>query len=109
MPTPKLTPKQIETLRHIHDFIFSNGFPPTISDLRKAMGRASDQGVIELLQRLEERGMIEKRTAGQARGLKLTADALLVIGVPSSQNPSRSGLPATGAAFQLNPVQQRIY
>jgi hypothetical protein len=104
-----LTARQIEALRHIYDFLTKNGFPPTISDLRKAMGVASDQGVIELLQRLEDRGMIDKRTAGQARSVKLTSEALLAIGVPSIQPGGSSVFGANAAVFELGPIQQRIH
>ena len=104
-----VTLRQIETLRHIYDLTTFNGFPPTINELRKAMGAASDQGVIEILQRLEDHGMIEKRTPGQARGLRLTSEAHLVIGVPFRQTAGPSGVPSAGTVFELSPVQQRIY
>ena len=91
MHSPKLTTRQIETLRHIHDFISRHGISPSILELRNAMGGASDQGVIEILQRLEDRGMVEKRPPGQARGLKLTSAAHLVIGVATAQTAPSSG------------------
>ena len=107
MNNGELTARQLETLRHIHNFSFNKGFPPTISDLRKAMGVSSDQGVIEILKRLEDRGMIEKRVSGQSRTLKLTAEACLRIGVPL---PSAGGSELRGGtpAFELNQTQQRI-
>ncbi|MGA2143507.1 MAG: hypothetical protein ABSH49_00845 [Bryobacteraceae bacterium] len=107
MSTLKLTARQIETVRHVHDYMAQNGLPPTISDLRRLMGVASDQAVIEILQRLEDRGMVE-RTSGQARGIKLTASGCLVIGVAPPAGPS--GLtPWTARPFELNPLQQRIF
>jgi hypothetical protein len=109
MGATQLTPRQIETLRHIHDFISKNGFSPSISELRNALGVASDQGVMEILHRLEDRGMIEKRTPGQARSLKLTAEAYLAIGVPSPQTAGRPGSVGLGNPFELNPQQQRIF
>ena len=107
MTTPKLTARQIETIRHIHDYVAQNALPPTIGDLRRLMGVASDQAVIEILQRLEERGMIE-RTSGQARGLKLTPDACLAIGVAPPAGSSGM-LQGTTRPFELSPIQQRIY
>jgi LexA DNA binding domain len=107
MSTPKLTVRQIETLRHVHDYMARNGMPPTIGDLVRLLGVKSDQGVIEILQRLEDRGMIE-RTPGQARGLRLTAEGCLMIGVPPPAGSS--GLPqGAGRPFELSPVQQRIF
>ena len=110
MATKKLTPRQIETIRHIHDYMSRNGLPPTIDDLRRLMGVASDQGVIEILQRLEDRGIVE-RTSGQARGLRLTAEAYLAIGVAPAQSAvGSSGLPqGAPRPFELSPLQQRIF
>src|ERR1700738_3302162 len=107
MTTQKLTARQIETIRHIHDYMARNGMPPTIGDLARLMGVASDQAVIEILQRLEDRGMIE-RTSGQARGRRLTAEGCLIIGVPPPAGTS--GLPqGTARPFELSPLQQRIF
>jgi hypothetical protein len=109
MTAPKLTARQIETIRHIHDYMARNGMPPTIGDLARLMGVASDQGVIdiEILQRLEDRGTIE-RTTGQARGLRLTAEGCLIIGVPPPAGTS--GAPqGTARPFELSPLQQRIF
>jgi len=107
MSTPKLTARQIETIRHVHDYMTRNGMPPTIGDLGRLLGVTSDQGVIEILQRLGDRGMVE-RTPGQARGLRLTAEGCLMIGVPPPAGPS--GLPqGTARPFELSPIQQRIY
>jgi hypothetical protein len=108
MEPRKLTARQTETLRHIYEFVAKNGAPPTIDDLRRAMAVASDQGVIEILQRLVDRGMIE-RTPGQARGLKLTADAYLAIGVTPAQSGRRSSLSVAGGnQLELSLHQQRI-
>jgi hypothetical protein len=109
MSAQSLTARQIETIRHIHEFISRNGMPPSIGDLRKALGLASDQAVIEILQRLETRGMVE-RAPGQARGLRLTAEACLTIGVRPGQ-PSGGPRMSTGDGrpFELNPQQQRIF
>jgi hypothetical protein len=107
MNMTKLTARQIETVRHIYNYMAANGMPPTISDLRRLLGVASDQSVIEILQRLEDRGMVE-RASGHARGLKLTTDGYLVIGVQPAQ--ANAGM-LQGAArpFELTPLQQRIF
>ena len=105
MITNKLSPRQIETLRHIHQFALARGLPPTISDLRKALRVASDQAVIELLVRLERRGLIE-RTPGQARALNLTKEGRLVIGAPTAQPSTRVSL---DAGVELSPQQRRIF
>jgi len=49
----KTTARQGEALRKIHDLTEQRGMPPTLADLREALGVSSDQAVIELLKRLE--------------------------------------------------------
>ena len=105
MVANKLSIRQIETLRQIHKFVLARGLPPTISDLRKALGVASDQAVIELLVRLERRGLVE-RTPGKARALNLTNEGRLAIGAPTTQASTRVSV---GAGVELSPRQQRIF
>ena len=105
MVANKLSTRQIETLRQIHKFVLARGLPPTISDLRKALGVASDQAVIELLVRLERRGLVE-RTPGQARALNLTNEGRLAIGAPTTQTSTRVSV---DAGVELSPHQQRIF
>src|ERR1039458_1459910 len=105
MVANKLSTRQIETLRQIHKFVLARGLPPTISDLRKALGVASDQAVIELLVRLERRGLVE-RTPGKARALNLTNEGRLAIGAPTTQASTRVSV---GASVELSPRQQRIF
>lgn len=81
--------------------------PPTLGDLARLMGVTSDQSVIEILQRLEDRGMIE-RTSGQARALRLTAEGCLVIGAPPPAGMIRSPR-GTARPFELTSLQQRIF
>ena len=105
MVANKLSTRQIETLRQIHKFVLARGLPPTISDLRKALGVASDQAVIELLVRLERRGLVE-RTPGKARALNLTNEGRLAIGAPTTQASTRVSV---GVGVELSPHQQRIF
>jgi DNA-binding MarR family transcriptional regulator len=108
MSTPKLTARQIETIRYIYDYMARNRMPPTIGDLGRLLGVRSDQGVVEILQRLEDRGMIE-RTSGQARGLRLTAEGCLRHRCAASRWNSRAAAGETACPFELSPLQQRIY
>ncbi len=65
-----LTKRQLEALKIIYHNIKSSGFPPSMADLRDALGVASNQSVINFLKVLENNGCI-KREEGLARGLKI--------------------------------------
>lgn len=66
-----LTLKQKKVLELIYESIYSSGFPPTLADLKKEMGVASNQTVLNFLKTLENKECI-KREEGQARGIIIT-------------------------------------
>lgn len=61
-----LTPKQRTVLELIYDSIRSSGFPPTLVDLKEALGVSSNQSVLNFLDILVKKECI-KREEGQAR------------------------------------------
>jgi len=65
-----ITEKQKKTLEIIYQSINESGFPPTLADLKKALGLSSNQSVLDFLDSLEKKGYI-KREDGQARGIKI--------------------------------------
>ena len=65
-----LTPKQKKVLELIYDFINASGFPPSLADLKSALGAASNQAVLNFLNSLENKGYIA-RVKGEARGIKI--------------------------------------
>jgi hypothetical protein len=103
----KPTARQIENLRTIHALSTSKGAPPTISDLRKSLSVSSDQAVIELLEGLERRGLIE-RTPGQARSLALTKEGYLTVGEPIPENRNQMSSVAQARGPELTQQQLLI-
>ncbi len=65
-----ITSRQKEVLKILYDYIKSLGFPPSFGDLKEQLGINSNQSLLDLLHKLEERGCI-KRLEGQARGIKI--------------------------------------
>jgi SOS-response transcriptional repressor LexA len=97
-----ITERQLEVLRKIQ-LLSGRGTPPTLKELRRALKVASDQGVIELVDRLIAGGYLRK-DVGQARGIFLTPKAQLKLG------PSTKGTDEQSAhAFRLKPMQRRVY
>jgi repressor LexA len=56
---PQLSPKQLEVLGFIRDFIEAHGFPPTRGEIAKGLGLKNRQGIDQHLRALEMKGAIE--------------------------------------------------
>jgi len=104
MSRSKLTARQIEALQRIYESVANRGAPPTLRELGRALGLSSDQAVIELLERLQRAGLIE-RDPRQARGISLTKSGYVAVGVPIG---AFSGLKVSGKAFELTTTQQEV-
>lgn len=76
-----ITPKQQKLLQSIYDWSVSNGSSPTLQELTAASGKNHTRTVVEMLDHLEEAGLIN-RLAGTARGLSLTKKAHHVLQIP---------------------------
>ncbi len=66
----KLTPKQKNVLELIYNTIKSEGFPPSLMDLKQELRVSSNQAVLNFLKILEKGGYI-KRKEGQARSIQI--------------------------------------
>lgn len=75
----KITEKQKRVLEIIYSSIITEGFPPSLADLRELLGLASNQAVLNYLNTLEKGGFIQ-REEGQARGIKITPLGLKILG-----------------------------
>lgn len=75
----KITEKQKKVLEIIYNSIITEGFPPSLANLRESLNLASNQAVLNYLNSLEEKGFIQ-REEGQARGIKITPLGLKTIG-----------------------------
>ncbi len=74
-----ITPKQKKVLEIIYHCIATEGFPPSLADLRAALNVSSNQSVLNFLEALERNGYI-KREEGQARSIKILPLGLRVLG-----------------------------
>ncbi len=76
-----LTKRQNELLSLIYRFITDTGYPPTFENMRENLGVASNQSVIDLLDKLQNKGFI-KRNESAARGITLLPLAYQSLGKP---------------------------
>ena len=65
-----LTPKQLNLLIYIDEFIKENGHSPSFEEMKEAVGLRSKSGIHALINSLEERGFIRKM-AHRARALEV--------------------------------------
>jgi|GEM_PF-5309683 len=73
MSDQTLTTKQLETLKKIEDHIYSNGFSPTMAELKNFLDVSSNQSVINHLDALEEKGYIRREK--KARGIRIIKES----------------------------------
>ena len=64
-----LTKRQKELLEYITGIIREKGFPPTLSEMAKALKVSSKNAIAKLLRALEEQGFLKRD--GTARGLRV--------------------------------------
>ena len=97
----KLTTKQAQILDYIKAYVAESNFPPTIEEIRQAMGVSSANGIRDHLRALERKGAIEL-ISGISRGIRLTGE-LLSSHLPTTTHPTLS-LPIVGRVAAGSPV-----
>ncbi len=96
----KLTNRQKEVLDFISSFINDEGYPPTRSDICKALGFRSPNAAEDHLRALQKKGAIEIQ-AGSSRGLRIiknddSKDNLI--------NQEEQGIPLIGMVAAGSPI-----
>ncbi len=92
-----ITARQKELLVVLYEYIKDSGYPPTIGEMRQRLGVASNQSILDLLGKLNEKGFI-KRNEGSARNI-----AILPMGYEELGSPSLApflGVVAAGAPIE---------
>ena len=90
-----ITERQKALLRVIFDFLRDSGYPPTYEEMRQNLGVASNQSVVDLLEKLRKGGYIKKESG--ARSLAVTRLGYQILGKPALApilGTTTAGLPA---------------
>lgn len=99
----RLTPRQAEILRLISDHTENYGFPPTRSEICRALGFRSPNAAEDHLQALARKGVIEL-TPGVSRGIRLKQQpGLPVVGRVAAGSPILAAEHLVGR-YQLDPL-----
>jgi repressor LexA len=97
-PSLPLSPKQLEVLEFIRDFIRAHHSPPTRGEIAEGLGLKNRQGIDQHLRALQTKGAIEL-VSGISRGIRLRDPALQSI--PGEDDHS---LPLLGRIAAGSPI-----
>ena len=78
-----ITKRQKDLLLILYDYIKNLGYPPTFEEMREALDVVSNQSVIDLLDKLEEKSII-RRSESSARGIAILPLGYEILGRPPS-------------------------
>lgn len=94
----KLTKRQEEIYAFLEDFIYNNGYPPSVREIGEGLGLASSSTVHGHLDRLEKKGFI-RRDPTKPRAIELLhADA------PTQQMKNTLFIPILGKVTAGSPI-----
>jgi repressor LexA len=100
---PQLSPKQLEVLGFIRDFIEAHGFPPTRGEIAKGLGLKNRQGIDQHLRALEMKGAIEL-IPEISRGIRLREQASTLAADRGLQTAGLLSLPLLGRIAAGSPI-----
>jgi len=98
-----ITVRQAEVLKLIYQSISDSGYPPTLAELRDALDVSSNQGILDILKILEDKGFIEK-AEGMARGLRILDKGISELGL--KQMAPVVGISSAGPYMQAYEVNE---
>lgn len=74
----QITKRQKELLAIIYRSIRDTGYPPTLEEMRENLGVASNQSILDLLEKLIKQGFIKKQE-GAARGVAILPSGYKIL------------------------------
>lgn len=89
-----LTPKELQAMRHIRNWIVHRGCTPSVRELMEALGYKSPRSAQDILSQLVQKGVIKKFPSGDYQLLRDSADSVRtqtvdvpVVGTIAAGNP----------------------
>ena len=77
----QITSRQKQLLEIIYDFMRNAGYPPSFEEMRDIIGVASNQSIIDLLDKLKKRNLIKKNEG--ARSIAIQPLGYKILGRPA--------------------------
>jgi len=78
----EITKRQKELLAIIYGFIRDTGYPPTLEEMKDSLGVASNQSILDLLQKLTSLKLITKQE-GMARSIGILPSGYQILNLPA--------------------------
>lgn len=100
MPKATLTKRQKQLLKIIYSYIKNTGYPPTFGEMKDNLQVVSNQSVLDLLIKLEEKKVI-RRSESQARSIVLLPLAYRMLDQP----PLVPFLGTSHAGYSVQPFE----
>jgi repressor LexA len=98
-----LSPKQLEILEFIQQFMHQHGLPPTRGEIANGMGLKNRQGIDQHLRALASKGAIEL-TPGISRGIKLKNEDAKPVALAHRIKDASTDLPLLGRIAAGSPI-----
>lgn len=98
-----LSDRQVRILEFIRQYLQEHSFPPTIREIGKAVGIPSTSVVKYNLEKLKEKGLIERHD-DVSRGLRLTTDPPSLIPQSRADLPNLVEIPKLGVISAGTPI-----
>lgn len=76
-----ITKRQKELLEIIYHYTKDTGYPPTFEEMRNSLNVSSNQSIIDLLEKLKNKGLIQ-RNESAARGISILPASYKILGKP---------------------------
>jgi len=90
-----ITERQKNLLSSIYDHIVNTGYPPTFEEMREALGVSSNQSILDLLTKLQRKGLVKKESGSRSIAiLGLGYEALGRPALAPVLGTTTAGLPA---------------
>ncbi len=110
----QITPRQTQLLAIIYDFFRTSGYPPSYEEMREQLGVASNQSVIDLLEKLTRGAFIKKDEGARSIAIRplgyeaLSRPALApVLGTTTAGTPAEE-IAITGAWQRMSDEVARL-
>ena len=95
-----ITDRQKELLQYIYESTRDNGYSPSFEEMKDYLGVVSNQAVLDILKKLEARGLIIKNNS-IARSIRISPEGFGVLGI----SPLVAFLGTTSAGAPLEAVE----
>lgn len=100
MKNREITMRQKQLLQIIYNWLKTSGFAPSFDDMKKELGVSSNQAVLDLLDKLEEKKFL-KRTEGLARSISIIEKGYKLLGAkPMAQMVGNASCGPLTEAFE---------